>query len=142
MATMAKVFRLSNREASIISKIESSKEYARRQALNKIRDCIDPLSNAIASKLIESNLIETANKNAIEEQIMKCLENLMRAESFDIEYMVAPFKHIVHQTHVVSLFVTAFVIEQLINHKDVIDIFGSDLDIYNCINTQVKKYLP
>ena len=139
---MGKVFRPSNREASIISKIESSKEYARRQALNKIRDCIELLSNAIASKLIESELLETNNKNAIEEQITRCLEKLMRAESFDIEYQVAPFKHIVPQTHIVSLFVTAFVIEQLINHKDVIDIYGSDIDIYRCINAQVRKYLP
>jgi len=139
---MGKVFRPSNREASIISKIESSKEYARRQAVNKIRDCIDLLSNAIASKLVESELIETNNKNAIEEQITKCLETMMRAESFDIEYQVAPFKHTVQQGHIVSLYVTAFVIEQLIKHKDVIDIFGSDIDIYRCINTQVKKYLP
>jgi len=139
---MGKVFRPSNREASIISKIESSKEHARRQTLNKIRDCIDPLSNAIASKLIENELLETANKNAIEEQVTKCLEKMMRAESFDIEYQVAPFKHIVPQTHIVSLFVTAFVIEQLIDHKDVIDIYGSDIDIYRCINTQVRRYLP
>ncbi len=139
---MAKLFRPSNREASIISKIESSKEYARRQAINKIRNCIDLLSNAIATKLIEGEFIETNNKNAIEEQTMKCLEKLMHAESFDIEYQVAPFKHIVQQAHIVSLYVTAFVIEQLIDHKDVIDIFGSDTDIYSCINTQVKKYLP
>ncbi len=139
---MAKIFRPSNREASIISKIESSGEYARRKAINKIRDCIELLSNAIATKLIENELIETTDKNAIEEQITKCLEKLMRAESFDIEYQVAPFKHIVPQTHVVSLFVTAFVIEQLIDHKDVIDIYGSDEDIYRCINTQVRKYLP
>jgi len=139
---MGKVFRPSNREASILSKIESSKEYARRQSINKIRDCIDLLSNAIASKLVESELLETNNKNAIEEQITKCLETMMRAESFDIEYQVAPFKHTVQQGHIVSLYVTAFVIEQLIKHKDVIDIFGSDIDIYRCINTQVKKYLP
>ena len=139
---MGKVFRPSNREASIISKIESSKEYARRQALNKIRDCIDLLSNAIASKLIESNLIETANKNAIEEQIMKCLEKLSRADEFDVDYHNAPFRQIVPQPHVVSLYVTAFVIEQLINNKIIVDIFGSDEEIYNCIHKQVVTYLP
>lgn len=139
---MGKVFRPSNREASIISKIESSKEHARRQAINKIRDCVELLSNAIASKLVESEFIETTNKNAIEEQTAKCLEKLTHAENFDIEYQVAPFKHLVQQPHIVSLYVTAFVVEQLIKHKDVIDIFGSDIDIYRCINTQVRKYLP
>ncbi len=139
---MAKYFRPSNREATIISKIESSKEYARRQAINKIRDCNDLLSNAIVTKLIEKDLIETTNKNAIEEQTTKCLEKMIHAESFDIEYQVAPFKHIVQQAHIVSLYVTAFVIEQLINHKDVIDIFFFYIDMYRCIDAQVRKYLP
>jgi uncharacterized protein YaiL (DUF2058 family) len=38
--------------------------------------------------------------------------------------------------------VTSFVIEQLIKHKDVVDIFGSDEEIYFTINEQVKKFLP
>ena len=68
---MAKIFRTSSREASIISKIESSKERARRMAIRGVKDCIDPLSNAIAMKLIENNLVETTNKNSLEEQINK-----------------------------------------------------------------------
>lgn len=139
---MAKVFRPSTRESSILSKIESSKEHARRRALKAVRDCIDPLSNAIAMKLIENNLVETTNKNSLEEQINKCLDKLSHAEDFDIDYQTAPFRGIVPQPHVVSLYVTAFVIEKLINHKDIIDIFGSDEDIYFCINQQVKKFLP
>ena len=139
---MAKNFRPSNREASILSKIESSKEYARKKAISGIKDCIDPLSNSIAMKLVEDKLVETTNKNKIEEQIVKCLDKLSRAEDFDIDYLIAPYRQIAPQPHVVSLYLTAFVIEQLINHKDVVDIFGSDEDLYLSINKQVKKYLP
>jgi hypothetical protein len=140
--TMAKVFRPSTREASILSKIESQKEYDRKRAINAIKDCIDPLSNAIAMKLVDSNLVETTNKNALEEQIQKCLEKLGRADEFEIDYQVSPIRNLVPQPHVVSLFLTAFVIEKLINHKDVVDIFGSDEDIYMSIHQQVKKFLP
>jgi hypothetical protein len=139
---MAKVFRPSTREISILSKIESSKEHARRLAITGIRDCIDSLSNAIATKLIENDLVETTNKNALEEQIHRCLDKMSHAEDFDIDYQVAPLRNLLPNPHIVSLFVTAFVIEQLINHKDVVDIFGSDEDLYTCINDQVKKYLP
>ncbi|MGD8880924.1 MAG: hypothetical protein PVI82_03470 [Desulfobacterales bacterium] len=139
---MAKVFRPSTREASILSKIESQKEYDRKRAINAIKDCIDPLSNAIAMKLVDSNLVETTNKNALEEQIQKCLEKLGRADEFEIDYQVSPIRNLVPQPHVVSLFLTAFVIEKLINHKDVVDIFGSDEDIYMSIHQQVKKFLP
>ena len=139
---MAKVFRPSTREASILSKIESQKEHERKRAINAIKDCIDPLSNAIAMKLVDSNLVETTNKNALEEQIKKCLEKLGRADEFEIDYQVAPIRNTVPQPHVVSLFLTAFVIEKLINHKDIVDIFGSDEDIYLSIHQQVKKFLP
>ena len=139
---MAKVFRTSTRETSILSKIESSKEYARRKAISSVRDKIEPLSNAIAMKLVESNLVETTNKNVLEEQIAKCLEKLGRSEDFDIEYKTAPFRNIVPHPHVVSLYVTSYVIETLINHKVVVDIYGSDEEIYSCIHKQVIKSLP
>ncbi|MBL0732667.1 MAG: hypothetical protein JJW03_07450 [Desulfosarcina sp.] len=139
---MGKTFRPNNREASIISKIESSKEYAQRKSISGVKDCIEPLANSITMKLIEDKLVETTNKNGIEEQIVKCLDKLSRAEDFDIDYLIAPYRQIVPQPHVVSLYLTAFIIEQLINHKDVVDIFGSDEDLYLNINKQVKKYLP
>jgi len=139
---MPKVFRKGTREASILSKIEHSREYARRNAIIAVQDNIDPLSNAISMKLVENNLVETTNKNALEEQIRGCLGKLSRIENFDIDYQVAPFRNLVPHPQIVSLYVTAFVIEQLINHKDVVDIFGSDEDIYRCINQQVGKYLP
>ena len=75
-------------------------------------------------KLIENNLVETTNKNSFEEQIMNCLKGMTQAEDFDIDYQIAPFRQITLQPHVVSLYVTAFVIETIINHKDVIDVLN------------------
>lgn len=138
---MAKIFRPSSREATILSKIESANEFERRKAIRSVIDCVEPLSNAIATKLIENHLVETTNKNALEEQIMKCLNKLTRSEDFDVDFQIAPFRHITRNPNVVSIYTTSFVIEQLINHKDVVDIFGSDEEIYICINRQVAKFL-
>jgi len=139
---MAKVFRQSTRESNIISKIESQKEHARRNTIGSIRDCIEPFSKAIAMKLVENNLVETTNKTSLEDQLRRCLEALIYAEDFDIDYQVAPFRNVAANPNIVTLFLTAFVIEKLINHKDVVDIFGSDEDIYKCIDVQVAKFLP
>ena len=139
---MAKVFRPSNRESSILSRIESSKEHAKRTAINIVRDDPARFANPIAMKLVEEHLVETTNKNALEEQILKCLDTLCHADEFDVDYQIAPFRNLVQQPNVVSLFVTAFVIEKLINHKSVVDIFGSDADIYLCVHRQVAKLLP
>lgn len=139
---MSKRFRPSNRgEAKLISKIESSKEYERRRAINLVGDRLETLSNAISMKLVENDLVETSNKNSLQEQISYCLEKLVHADEFDVDYQIAPVRNIVSNPHVVSLYVTAFVIEQLIKHKDIIDIYGSDEEIYTCINRQVSKHL-
>ena len=138
---MAKIFRPSSREAKILSRIESSKEWARRKTIGNIKEHIEPLSNAIAMKLVENNLVETTNKNVLEEQITKCIDNLYYGDAFDIDYKIAPFRHIVQNPNVVSIYITAFVIETLINHKVVVDIYGSDEEIYLCINRQVIKTL-
>ena len=139
---MSKVFRPSTREASILSKIESSKEHFRRRTLLSLRDCVDPLANAISMKLVEHKLVETNNKNSLEEQIQQCLDKLSHADEFEVDYQISPIRNIVPHPHLVSIYVTAFVIEQLLNHRDVVDIYGSDEDIYFNINQQVKKYLP
>ena len=139
---MAKVFRPSSRESTILSKIESSKEYERRQAINAVRDRMEPLANAISQRLVNSDLVETTSKNTLEEQILRCLEKLSRSDDFEVDYQIAPIRRLVPHPNIVSLYVTAFVIEQLIKHKDVVDIFGSDEDIYLCINKEVIKSLP
>ena len=138
---MAKVFRPSTRESSILSKIESSKEYARRRSLSAIQDCIDALANAVSMKLVENKLVETTNKNGLEKQLHDCLDHLSRADDFDVDFLVAPYRNLVSQPHIVSLYVTAFVLEKVINHKDTVDIYGSDEEIYQCIHRQVQKHL-
>lgn len=138
---MARVFRPSNREAKIISKIESSKERAQRHAIEQLREVWEPLSNAAAMKLIEEHLIETTSKADIQEQLGMSLQKLTRSEEFDIDYQIAPFRNLVHRPNPISLYLTAFVLEQLINHRSVEDIFGSDEEVYHCINRQVSKFI-
>lgn len=130
---MGKTFRVGNRESKLLSKIESSKERERFRSINAVRDNIDSYSNKVAMKLVEEKLIETVSKNSIQEQITKCLDNMCRAEEFDIDFQIAPFRTLVRNPNVVSLYLTAFTVETLINHRDVIDIYGSDEDIYYCI---------
>lgn len=138
---MGKIFRPSNRESKILSRIESSKERARQLAIDQTKNVLEPLSNAMAMKLIEEKLIETDNKDAIQKQIAGSLQKLARADHFEIDYQIAPFRNLVPRPSIVSLYLTAFVVEQLINHRSVVEIYGSDEEIYNCINRQVSKFV-
>jgi len=138
---MGKTFHVGNREASLLSKIESSKERERYRSIHVVRDNVDMFSNKLSMKLVEDGLVETVSKNAIQEQISKCIDTLCRAEDFDIDFQIAPFRTIVQNPNIVSLYLTAFVVEKLINHKDVIEIYGSDEDIYHCIQKITAQFL-
>ena len=138
---MAKIFYTGNRESKLLSKIESSKERERIKTITTIRDNIDLFSNRVSMRLIESGLIETVSKSSVENQIVRCLDTMCRAEDFDIDYAVAPFRTLVSNPNIASLYLTAFIIETLINHKDVIDVFGSDEDIYFCIQKELTDLM-
>jgi hypothetical protein len=136
---MAKNFRPSKRESRIISEIETSREKERRNAIYNVKEHIETLSNNLAMKLVENKLIDTNNKDAIEEQMAAALEKLTRSDEFEIDYQIAPFRRLVSSPNIVSLYMTAFILEKLINHKDVEDIYGTDEEIYLCVDEQVSK---
>ncbi len=139
---MPKIFRPNNKESMLLSKIESSKERDRRLSINMVRDHSEELSNTISMKLVENKIIETRSKNSLEEQIAYKLGELLKADDFEIDYQIAPYRNLVPNPNLVSLYLTAFVLESLINHKDVVDIYGSDEEIYHCINKQAMKFMP
>lgn len=139
---MGKIFRPNNKESMLLSRIESSKEKERRVSIETARDNLEPMSNAVSQKLVENSLVETTSKNSLQEQIEKKLESLVKLDDFEIDYQIAPYRELVPRPNVISLVITAFILETLINHKDIIDIYGSDDEIYNCINTQVQKFMP
>jgi len=82
---MAKVFRPSSGESRILSRIESSKERARQFAIQQTKNVQEPLSNALAMKLIEEKLIQTTSKDDIEKQIAGALEKMSRSDEFEID---------------------------------------------------------
>jgi len=138
---MAKNFYSGNRESKLLSKIESSKERERIKTISTIRDNIDVFSSKVSMKLIESGLIETVSKSSIENQIARCLDTMCKSEDFDIDYMVAPLRTLISNPNIASLYLTAFIVEKLLVHKDVIDVFGSDEDIYYCIQKELTALM-
>lgn len=138
---MGKMFYTGNRESKLLSKIESSREREKIKTIQAIRNNINAFSNKITMKLIETGLIETVSKSSIENQITRDLDELVKAEDFDIDYMVAPFRTLVPNPNIPALYLTAFIVEKLIDHRDVIDVYGSDEDIYYCIQKELSAFV-
>ena len=139
---MAREYRPNVRESAVISKLDHAKESQRLNALNLLRQNIEELSSLIAIKLIEERLVETTSMEDLEGQIHMCLENLLSAEEFEVQLQVANIRSLVARPHFISLYVTSFITEKLIDHKSIVEMYGTDEDIYRCVNKQVMRSIP
>ncbi|HDL90439.1 MAG TPA: hypothetical protein ENG14_06000 [Thermodesulforhabdus norvegica] len=135
-------FRPDGREAAVISRLDHAKEAQKMRALRLLKKHLDELSERITSRLIEVRAVETTSKIELEQQVNLCLQSLLTAEDFDIQYQTAEIRHIVPRPHFISLYVTAWIIEKLIDHKCIIDIYGTDEEIYRYVNAEVSKMIP
>jgi hypothetical protein len=136
---MARDYRPNVRESNVISRLDSAKEAARASAINKLYEVGGDMANRIAMKLIEEKLIETKNKKELERQLAGCIKTLITAEDFDVQYQIAPLRSLVRRPNFISLYITGFIIEKLINHRTIVDIYGTDEEIYQCVNSQVNR---
>ena len=138
---MSSDFNVNYREDSLISRLENSRQSAWGRQLMQLDDNRFDIARKLAMRLIENNLLETNNQKEIEEQMMLCINQLLQAEDFEIQYAVAPLRALVERPNRMALFITAFVSEKLINHRAVIDIYGTDEEIYNTINQELGKVI-
>jgi hypothetical protein len=134
-------FNTNYREENLISRLESSRASAWSKQLAQLSDCADQLAQRLAMKLVDTHLIETTNQREVEEQLAGNLGELLQAEDFDIQYAISPLRNLVPRPNRISLYVTAYIIERLINHRAVVDVYGTDEEIYNVVNQEVSHMI-
>ncbi len=134
-------FHRNYREESILSRLESSRQSAWSRQLHILGDRADELAQRLALRLVDTKLIETTNQREVEEQLAHCLGELLRAEDFEIQYSIANIRNLVPRPNRISLYVTAFIIEKLIDHRAVVDVFGTDEQIYAVVNQEVGNII-
>ena len=134
-------FSTNYREESLISKLENSRQSSWFRQMNQLNELADQLAQRLALKLVDENLIETNSMRDLEEQLAHCLGMLLDAEDYDIQYAISPIRNLVPRPNRISLYVTAYIIEKLISHRSVEDIFGTDEEIYEVVNTEVTRLI-
>jgi hypothetical protein len=130
-------FHTNYREESLISRLESSRQSQWGRQIYQLGEVADQLAQKLAIKLIEANLVETTNQRDLEEALADCIQALLHAEDFDIQYAIAPLRNLIARPNRISLYITAFVVERLLDHRSVVDVYGTDEEIYNVVNGEV-----
>ena len=125
-----------------IDAIDRKRERERRFMLRKARENAENLAISLVQRLLDEHIIETNSNQAICEVMEKQLTGLSEMEEFDLQFKIAPIRTLTQDPNLISLYITQYIIEDLINHPAIQDVFGDDLDVYRAVDSVLTKIRP
>ena len=139
---MARFFNNDSSTDKTIRAIDRKREQERRFMLSQAFKNAEEISTKLVQRLIDRHIIETTSDQAMRDIFADLLRSLSNMEEFDIQFKIAPLRNLANDPNFISLYLTQYVIEDLIDHPKVQDVFGDDLDIYLTIDSILDKIRP
>lgn len=109
----------------------------RQKAFNRdrfLRFKLPQIHNKLSQALLMEKIVETDKPAAISDAILKGLKKVLNISEFDLRYFIAPIRDLVPRPNPFSLYMTQYILEVLVNDPEVIDIYGTDEEIYQIVN--------
>ncbi len=122
--------------------IDRGREKERRFMLQNCYKHADELAIKLVQRLLDKHIIETTSERVIREAMAKILTKIADMEEFDFQFKIAPIRTLVPNPNIVTLYLTQYIIEDLIDHPDIQDIFGDDLDVYQAVDSVMNQIRP
>ncbi|MBU1568054.1 MAG: hypothetical protein KJ630_20825 [Proteobacteria bacterium] len=133
---MAKVNISPNRTTDkTIRTIDRKREQERRKMFMRAKDHAPEFAAKLVQRLIDKEIIETTSVSEMRVAFENQLNKLGYIEEFELQMKIAPVRTIAQDPNVVSLYFTQYIVEDLIEHPAIKDIFGDDLDIYRAVDS-------
>jgi hypothetical protein len=122
-----------------IDALDRKRERERRFILNKARDNAEDMAIILVQRLVDEHIIETNDIHAIQQGVERQLREPADMEEFEIRLKVADIRTLVPDPNILTLYLTSYIIDDLIKHPKIQDVFGDDLDVYKAVDTALSK---
>lgn len=129
-------------DAQTSNSIDRKREQERRHMLQSAFKNNEELATHLVQRLLDQHIIETNSENAIREAFAKLLRRLPEIEEHDYNFKIAPIRNLVPNANIVSLYLTQYIIEDLIDHRDIEDVFGDENEIYLAVDSIMSALRP
>ncbi len=139
---MARVFSSNSATNKTINVIDRKREQERQYMLNQAFRNAETLANRLVQRLLDEHILETTSDRTIKELVTNRLRELSDIEEFDLQFKIAPLRSLVPDPNFVSLYLTQYIIEDLVEHPKVQDVFGDDLDVYRAVDSILQALRP
>ena len=124
------------------SALDRKRERERRTMLQLLYKNSEELATRLVQRLLDKHIIETTSDSAIRELFMNQFEKLADMEEFEVQYKIAPIRQLVMDPNFVSLYLTQYITEDLLDHDKIQDVFGDDLTIYQVVESVMGAIRP
>lgn len=118
----------------IINRLERQEKQQAFKRDRFLRFKLPEIHNTLSQILLMEKIIETDNPAAVSDAILTGLKKALKSSEFDLKYFIAPIRGLVPRPNPVSLYMTQYIMEVIINDPDVIEIYGTDKEIYQVVN--------
>jgi hypothetical protein len=125
-----------------IDAIDRKREQERYFMLKKSREMAAELAVSLVQRLLDQHIIETNSVHAIQETIARQLQQLGNMEEFDMQFKIAPIRNLAPDPNVISLYLTQYIVEDLVEHPNIQDVFGGDFEIYRVVDSVLSRIRP
>ncbi len=92
------------------------------------------IHSKLTQTILMKKVIETENPALLSDAIKKGLKKALNSSQFDFDYFIAPLRKIVTRPNPYSLYMTQYIVEILVDDPNVIDVYGTDEEIYHIVN--------
>jgi len=118
----------------IINRLERQEKQQAFQRDRFLRFKLPEIHNMLSQTLLMKKIIETDNPAAVSDAILTGLKKALKSSEFDFKYFIAPIRGLVPRPNPISLYMTQYIMEVIINDPDIIEIYGTDKETYQIVN--------
>jgi hypothetical protein len=139
---MARQFQSNSVAERAARDIDRKRDQERRQMLQAVARQAEELAVALVQRLLDRHIVETTSDRALREAFTDLFQRLPNMEEFDVQFKTAPLRGLVSDPNFVSLYLTQYIIEDLIEHPKVQDVYGDDNEIYQAVDSVMERIRP
>ena len=126
-------------QEKLLNRIERQEKQRAFQQDRFLKFKLPEIHTTLTQALLMEKIVETDNSAAFSDLLLKGLKKILKTSEFDFKYFIAPLRNLVSRPNPISLYITQYLLEVVLNDPSVIDIYGTDKEVYNIVNRVVTN---
>ena len=126
-------------QEKLINRLERQEKQQAFQRDRFFKFKLPEIHTSLSQTLLMEKIVETENSASFSNLLLKGLKKILKTNEFDFKYFIAPIRNIVPRPNPISLYITQYILEVVLNDPDIIEVYGTDKEIYQTVNKVITN---